>query len=263
MKSGSRIQKIVGWVITPLYLLLFISILVVFHLFQLIAGTVSRRAQYAVLNLMNVCIVWNIRIVTGASFKVFGAPLLPIERPVIIVSNHQSMYDIPMLMWICRGRHLAFISKKELGRGIPSVSLALRTLGSVLIDRKDAKGAVATIERFGRETEAAKQVACIFPEGTRARDGAMRRFKGTGLQVLLAAMPSALIQPVAIAGNWELLRYRFLPVPFGTSASITFLPPVEPAGIERAEIVALIEGQIRSVLGQPLMTDKQDDAAGA
>jgi 1-acyl-sn-glycerol-3-phosphate acyltransferase len=91
----------------------------------------------------------------------------------------------------------------------------------------------------------------------------MRRFKATGLQVLLAAMPSAIIQPVAISGNWELLRYRFLPVPFGTSATITFLPPVEPSSIERAEITPLIEGQIRAVLGQPLMPDEQDDAASA
>jgi len=263
MRSGSKAQKIVGWLITPLYLVLFLSILCVFHGLQLLAALVSRNAQYAVLNVMNVCIVWNIRLVTGASFKVFGSPTLPDGRSVIIVSNHQSMYDIPMLMWICRSRHLGFISKKELGRGIPSISLALRTLGSVLIDRKDAKGAVAAIEEFGRQREAAKQVACIFPEGTRARDGSMRKFKGTGLQALVSSMPSAIIQPVVISGNWELLRYGFLPVPFGTAASVTFLPPVEPSGIDRAEICALIEGQIRAVLGQPLTGERQVEGASA
>jgi 1-acyl-sn-glycerol-3-phosphate acyltransferase len=42
-------------------------------------------------------------------------------------------------------------------------------------------------------------------------------------------MPSALIQPVAIRGTWELLRYNFLPVPWGTSIEIEFLEPVEPS----------------------------------
>jgi 1-acyl-sn-glycerol-3-phosphate acyltransferase len=159
------------------------------------------------------------------------------------------MYDIPMLMWICRSRHLGFIAKKELGRGIPSVSLALRTLGSVLIDRKDAKQAVAAIREFGAERERLRQVACIFPEGTRARDGAMRPFKPAGLLALVSAMPSAIIQPVAISGNWELLRYNFLPVPYGTSIKLTFLPPVEPRSLEVTELSRMVEQRIRASLG--------------
>lgn len=251
MRSSARLklQRIVGWIITPLYLVVFFALLCVFHLLQLVASLFGKAAQMRVLNIMNVCIIWNIRIVTGASFKVNGAPTLPSDRSVIIVSNHQSMYDIPMLMWICRKRHLGFIAKRELGRGIPSVSLALRTLGSVLIDRKDAKQAIAAIREFGEEREQSKQVACIFPEGTRAQNGAMRPFKPTGLQTLVSAMPSAIIQPVAISGNWELLRYNFLPVPFGTAVTITFLPPLEPKDFELAALSGVVEGRIRAVLG--------------
>lgn len=243
-----KLQKVVGWIITPPYLIIFFALLSLFHLLQLLASIFGKAAQMWVLNIMNVCIIWNIRIVTGASFKVAGVPTLPSDRSVIIVSNHQSMYDIPMLMWICRKRHLGFIAKKELGRGIPSVSLALRTLGSVLIDRKDAKQAIAAIREFGEERERNKQVACIFPEGTRARDGAMRSFKATGLQTLVSSMPSAIIQPVAISGNWELLRYNFLPVPFGTAVTIHFLPPIEPSQVETTALSGVVEGQIRAAL---------------
>ena len=43
-------------------------------------------------------------------------------QPIIVVSNHQNMMDIPPLIWYFRHQHAKFISKKELGRGIPSVS---------------------------------------------------------------------------------------------------------------------------------------------
>ena len=47
---------------------------------------------------------------------------IPIDQPLIIVANHQSMYDISPIMWYMRKHHVKFISKKELGKGIPSVS---------------------------------------------------------------------------------------------------------------------------------------------
>jgi 1-acyl-sn-glycerol-3-phosphate acyltransferase len=205
---------------------------------------------------MNLGIILNIRIVSGASFKVHGSPTLPIDRSVIIVANHQSMYDIPMIMWLCRSRELGFIAKRELGRWIPSISFALRRLGSVLIDRRDAKKAIEAIEHFGAAREAAKQVACIFPEGTRARDGATKRFKATGLQALIRTMPSAIVQPVAICGNWELFRYNLLPVPVGTRIEIRFLDPIEPTAYPDDSLVGAIEERIRNVVDNCTVTDR-------
>ena len=63
------------------------------------------------------------------------------DQPLIIVANHQSMYDISPLCGICRKHHVKFISKKEFGKGIPSVSYNLRHGGSVLIDRKNPRQA--------------------------------------------------------------------------------------------------------------------------
>ena len=69
--------------------------------------------------------------------------------PLIIVSNHQSMNDIPPIIWYMRKYHPKFVSKIELGKGIPSVSYNLRHGGSALIDRKDSKQALVAIARFG------------------------------------------------------------------------------------------------------------------
>jgi 1-acyl-sn-glycerol-3-phosphate acyltransferase len=159
------------------------------------------------------------------------------------------MYDIPMMMWACRSREVGFISKKELGRWIPSISLALRTLGSVLIDRKDAKASLRAISEFGEMKEHGQQVAAIFPEGTRARDGVMKAFRPSGFLTLIKAMPSALIQPVAIRGNWRILRYQFLPIPFGTTIEMEFLEPVEPNGRAPEEVLADVESRIRAAVG--------------
>jgi 1-acyl-sn-glycerol-3-phosphate acyltransferase len=158
------------------------------------------------------------------------------------------MYDIPMIMWECRSREVGFISKKELGRWIPSISFALRRLGSVLIDRKDAAQAVRDIEAFGREKDAERQIAVIFPEGTRARDGVVKKFKATGVNALLRSMPHAIVQPVAVKGNWELLRYHFWPIPWGTSIELEFLEPLNSAAGEGGVVAAEAEARIRAAV---------------
>lgn len=241
--------RFISWICTPFYVVVFISLLVVFHLVQLIAALFGRGAQKYALDLMNICIVWNIRILAGARFSYIGQPTLPSDRSIIIVSNHQSMYDIPMIMWACRSREVGFIAKKELGKWIPSISLALRTLGSVLIDRKDAKASLRAIGEFGEMKERSHQVAAIFPEGTRARDGKMKQFRPSGFLTLLKTMPSALIQPVAIRGNWRILRYHFCPIPFGTTIEMEFLDPVEPNGRPAEEVLVEVEGRIRDSVG--------------
>ena len=247
--SSTRKGRAIDWIVTFPYITLFFGILVFFHPIHLLAACFSKKCHKHALDLMNLCITWNIRLTTGARYRVIGRPALPAGRPVVIVSNHQSMYDIPMMMWECRSREVGFIAKRELGRGIPSISLALRRLGSVLIDRKDATQSVQAIEQFGRQKDEECQVAAIFPEGTRAKDGVMKKFKQTGLKALLRSMPHAVVQPVAIRGNWQLLRYNFLPIPFGTSIELEFLPPIEPSGRPLDELSSEIEQRIVEAVG--------------
>jgi 1-acyl-sn-glycerol-3-phosphate acyltransferase len=249
-QSTTTRTNLIDWVVTLPYTLIFFGILCCFHPLSLLAAAVSRGCHKRVLDLMNLCIISNIRFTAGTRYRVIGKPALPQGRPVIIVSNHQSMYDIPMVMWECRTREVGYIAKVELGRWIPSISLALRRLGSVLIDRGDTAKAIRSIEEFGRTKQVANQVAAIFPEGTRARDGAIKRFKQSGLKALLRSMPRALLQPVAIRGNWELLRHNFLPVPWGTSVEIEFLTPIEPNGRPIDQLAQELEQVIVNSVGR-------------
>lgn len=145
---------------------------------------------------------------------------LPADKPLIIVSNHQSMHDISPIIWFMRKHHPKFVSKKELGRGYPSVSYNLRVGGSALIDRNDKKQSLLEIAKLGRYIEKHNRSAVIFPEGTRSRDGHPKPFKTTGMKLLMKNAPSALIVPISINNSWKMLKYGKFPV--GIFSRITF-----------------------------------------
>jgi 1-acyl-sn-glycerol-3-phosphate acyltransferase len=91
----------------------------------------------------------------------------------------------------------------------------------------------------------------IFPEGTRARSGAMGRFRRAGTLALLDAAPKLDVVPVAIDGSWRLLAHNLLPIPFGVRVRIRFCAPLPRDGTaestellarSREKIIATIRG---------------------
>ncbi len=152
---------------------------------------------------------------------------IPTGVPLIIVTNHQSMYDIPPIIYHMRKYHPKFVAKKELGKGIPSVSYNLRHGGSALIDRKDGKQAILEIGKLGSYIEANKRSAVIFPEGTRSRTGKPKPFKPMGLKMLLRKAPSALVVPITINNSWKLLRFGQFPMGLGAHVTFKVHPPLE------------------------------------
>jgi 1-acyl-sn-glycerol-3-phosphate acyltransferase len=207
-------QKALGWLLTPLHLTLFALILLLFHPAQMLALGLGYKAHKKVADFLQWSMLAALRM-AGTRIQLIGSADVGTDRPLIVVSNHQSMYDIPLLGWTFRRHHPRFIAKQELGRHLPSVSYNLRHGGSVLIDRDDAREALPALRRFGQYIEEHRYAACIFPEGSRAADGVLQPFRAAGLLKLLRAMPNAMVVPVAIDGSWELVRYRLLPMPFG------------------------------------------------
>lgn len=248
-------RTIVSWIFTIPYVPLFWGILCALHPLQMIALVFGYRAHKTVLDLMNLCLITNFK-TAGTRTTVDFRYTPPEHEPLIFVSNHQSMYDIPYIIWIMRRYHPKFISKRELGKWIPSISFALRNMGSVLIDRKDQGGAIGAIEAFARTMYEKKFAAVIFPEGTRARDGKVKNFKSAGLGALLKNMPNAKIVPIAIDGSWELVRYYLFPIPFGCRVTFTVLPPVETANRTGKEVALACEKAIREALSQPIRPDR-------
>ncbi len=129
-----------------------------------------------------------------------------------------------------RKLHPKFVSKRELGKGIPSVSYNLRHGGSVLIDRNDSKQALVEISKLGKYIERHHRGAVIFPEGTRSRKGHPKPFKTTGLKLLMKNAPSALIVPISINNSWKMLKYGKFPNGIGNHITFEVHEPIPVEG---------------------------------
>lgn len=241
-----------GYILTPIYLIVFGLLLVVFHPIQMICRNIwGYGAHKKSVDILNFLIIKSL-LILGTTLSFRGVEKLPKERPIILISNHQSMFDIPPIIWGFRNHHPKFISKIELGKYIPSVSYNLRHGGSVLINRSKRLQAAREIEKLGRYIENNHYAASIFPEGTRTKDGKIQPFKSAGVNALLKAAPSAVVVPLVIDGNYELLKNGLYPMSFGVKIKYTVLDSIEPGAVTVEELVLKTENMIRTVLEKPV-----------
>lgn len=184
--------------------------------------------------------------VLGTRFKVDIQTNIPRDTPIIIVSNHQSMWDIPPISWYLRKYHPKFISKIELGKGIPSISYNLKHGGSILIDRKNPKQAIVEMLKFSKYLSAHNRSGVIFAEGTRSRTGIPKPFRRTGLDTLFKKLPTAHVIPVTINNSWKLQRYGLFPVPIGVKVEMIAHPALKVSDFDQAELIDKVEAIVKS-----------------
>lgn len=128
--------------------------------------------------------------------------LLP--KQYMIISNHQSLLDIPLYMNFFCERDLRFVAKVELSRNVPLISPMLRSQGHCFISRSGhTASSMKKIEQFARRVLGKNQIPVLFPEGTRSRDGSVGKFYSGGFRKLAAAtkLPIALC---ALDGGWKM-----------------------------------------------------------
>ncbi|SFR35414.1 1-acyl-sn-glycerol-3-phosphate acyltransferase [Robiginitalea myxolifaciens] len=221
--------KLLAYPLTVIYLIFFGLTLVIFHPIQWFClNVLGYHAHKRSVSILNLCLMRCTHLL-GTRYSISYRDKLPENGPLIIVTNHQSMYDIPPIIWHLRKFHPKFVSKKELGKGIPSVSYNLRHGGSALIDRKDRKQAREALEALGRYIEETGRSAVIFPEGTRSRNGVPKPFKTYGLQLLMEQAPSASILPISINNSWKMFRYGKFPHGLGAHIRYTVHPAIPVA----------------------------------
>ena len=218
-------HRLASWLGTLLFLPVFGTILLVFDVAQRVARLFGQRPQEYVAGALQVALVQAFRL-CGTRYTIERAPGVDPTASYIVISNHQSMFDIPLLGTMLFWNFPKYISKRELGRGIPAVSYNLRRGGHVLIDRGDAPAAVTAIRELGRRVRAGRASAVIFPEGTRARRGELGEFRRAGMLALLDEAPDAAVVPVTIDESWRLLRHNMLPVPWGVAIRIRLGEPL-------------------------------------
>ncbi len=214
------LKKLISYPLSILYYILFFSILLVFHPLQWLGFNLGGYSGHkVVVDYLNFCLTKSLYVL-GIRLKFINKQNLPEGVPLIFVSNHQNLNDIPPIFWFLRKYHPKFVSKIELEKGIPSVSYNLSKGGSVLIDRKDAKQALKALSNFGSYIEETKRSAVIFPEGTRSKNGVPKRFSENGLKILIKKTPSSYVVPMTINNSWKLLENGYWPLT--TFLKITF-----------------------------------------
>ena len=236
--------KVFTYPITAIYYAIFFIVLCFFHPIQIIClnifGYESHKKSVDVLNLFLIRITNLLNI----KFKFENIDRIPENVPLILVANHQSMYDIIGVIWYLRKFHVKFVSKKELGSGVPSISYNLRNGGSVLIDRKDPKQAIVEISKLSKYIETHKRSALIFPEGTRSKTGLPKKFSETGLKILCKYAPSAYIVPISINNSWKIFRYGLFPIDLGNHVKFTIGESFAVADFSFEEIMTKTEQAI-------------------
>ena len=217
-------NTILSYILSPLFIVLFILTLLIFDPLQRIARVIfGHQAQQNVVNSLNYVLL-KLPLVGGINIKVNWMKRPPFGESYIFVSNHQSLYDMPPIIWHARKYHVKYIAKKELAKWVPSISYNLRVGGSLAIDRSQGSTALEQIKVFAQGIKKDKRSIFIFPEGTRSRDGVPKPWKTKGLKTILEIMPETKVIPVSIKGSYKLPSKGWM-LPIGQKLSVTLHEP--------------------------------------
>lgn len=166
---------------------------------------------------------WGLRTVlmTGSKVEVIGKENLPDDKKVCFVSNHQGMFDIPLVLGFV-GRGCGFVAKKEMLKA-PVLSWWMKAIPCVFIDRSSARKALASINESAEMIKKGHAMV-IFPEGTRSKGGPMGEFKLGSMKLPL--MAEATIVPLAINNTWKIMeetgKIR------AQKVTLEIMPPIRP-----------------------------------
>jgi len=211
----------------------------------------GRNGHQRVVEIMNWFLIQSL-LVLGIRVKIENKQNLPKGVPILFVANHQSMFDISPIIWHFRKVIPKFVSKIELAKGIPSISFNLRHGGAALIDRNDKRQAIAEMINFAKRVHDNNWSAVIFPEGTRSKDGKLKRFASNGLKILMKGNPEAYIVPLTINNSWKVFKYGKFPLGIGAPIKIITHEPIKADSIPFEDLIKEVEAKI---LGSLEITD--------
>ncbi len=176
---------------------------------------------------------WNI--------QVSGEPVTDPRRPYVVVSNHLSNADVPListLPW-----DMKWIAKDSLFR-VPAIGWMMKMAGDIPVDRKDRRSGVLALQRARWYLQNRSSVM-FFPEGTRSRDGRMQRFKDGAFK--LAIKTQTPILPLVLDGSQTCLPKNSWKFGDAPDIRLRVLPPIETEGLTPQDTTALRE-RIRRIM---------------
>tara|TARA_R110000787_G_scaffold13816_2_gene42972 strand:- start:14816 stop:15541 length:726 start_codon:yes stop_codon:yes gene_type:complete len=236
-------MKIVSYIFSSIFGFVFYLILLIFHPLQWIGLKFGYKSHKNVVEVLNWFLTKSLLLI-GNTVRFTKHHPIPKNTSIIFVANHQSLFDIPPMIWGLRKYHPKFVSKIELGKGIPSVSFNLRHGGAALINRKDPKQALTELKIFGQRIHNNTWSAVIFPEGTRSRDGKPKKFSLNGLKMMAKHNPEALIVPVAINNSWKVFKYGKFPLGMFNKITVETHTPLKIDSMPFDELMQKVETTI-------------------
>lgn len=188
---------------------------------------------------------WAERLLKQAdiSLTIHGEKFVADDEKFIIMSNHQSLYDIPVLFIVFAGRTMRMVTKAELFK-VPIWGAAMSGAGFVSVDRSNRKSAIDSLKEAGAAIRAGTDI-WIAPEGTRSRTGEMGPFKKGGF--LMALETGTRILPVTIWGTRDTLPAKGADIQKGAHVDVTISEPLDPSAYgpeRRDELVADVRAAI-------------------
>jgi 1-acyl-sn-glycerol-3-phosphate acyltransferase len=148
----------------------------------------------------------------------------------IIVSNHQSAFDIVLLyrLWM----HFKWVAKRELFK-VPVIGWNLWLNKHIAIDRTSLKGARKMITEAQKNLNMRNSVL-IFPEGTRSTDGIIKRFRDGAF--VLAKKTNFPILPVVIEGSMEVFPKKGYVLKGSQTFRMRILPEISPESYQNKSV---------------------------
>ena len=222
---------------------------IIISVFTIILGIIAVITSFFSANIsQKIARLWGkvILKLLGIKVSVDGLENLDPSKSFLITSNHQSYFDIFVLL-----AHLdldfRFIAKRSLFK-IPFLGQSMKRLGYIPIDRKDLRSALKSV-KAGAEALKNKTSILIFPEGTRSPDGKLLSFKKGGLNMFLK-QGNMTVLPVVIKGTANILSKNSLTIHPGKTVELGILKPLNAAekGDGSGIIIEKIENEIRAIL---------------
>ena len=184
---------------------------------------------------------------SGAKVNVYGIENLPEDKNILFVSNHQSNFDILLLLAYLPVPK-AFVAKVELEK-LPFINQWMKRIHCLFMDRNDIKQSAQIIIEGIKQLKSGINMV-IFPEGTRSKTGKLGEFKGGSFK--LATKSKCPIVPLTIDGTRNIMEannYRIKPV----TVNLYIHPPIDVTSLSKEEIAKLPE-TVRETIENDLTT---------
>jgi 1-acyl-sn-glycerol-3-phosphate acyltransferase len=194
---------------------------------------------------------WSRAILRRANIdlRVEGAEHATRGESFVLMSNHQSLYDVPVI-YQSLDRRIRMVAKKELFR-VPVWGRAMHRAGFISLDRQSRKRSRSTLLASASILQAGTSI-WIAPEGTRSKDGRLGPFRKGGFHLALES--GCRILPISINGTRAVLPAKSAHITDGCQVRVVVHSPIDPREFgeaRRDELIERVRRVIASGLGEP------------